>query len=70
MSRLIARTWQVQPEQAAALAVIADDYQVSHSELARALLDYALSMYLSGRLRLAVRPTRFELVRLEEEREE
>ena len=61
---MIDRTWKVRPDQAEALKAIANEYQILHSELARALLDYALVAVQSGRLRLDVRPSRYELVRL------
>lgn len=61
---VIDRTWRVRPDQAETLAAIADEHQIPHSQLARALLDYALDAVQSGRLRLDVRPSRYELVRL------
>jgi len=61
---VVDRTWKVRPDQAEALKAIADEYQILHSELARALLDYALAAVQSGRLRVEVRPSRYELVRL------
>lgn len=60
----VTRTWHVRPDQAEAITAIADEFQIPHSQLARALLDFALGAVESGRLLPDVRPSRYELVRL------
>ena len=66
-SRFVTRSWSIELRQAFMIRELADGYQVSHSQLMRALLAYALQGVQSGRLRLDVRPCRYELVSWEVE---
>lgn len=59
---MVTRSWSIEPGQAQAIRELADSLQVPHSQLVRALLAYALRAVNSGRLRLEVRPCRYELV--------
>lgn len=59
---LIARTWNVNHQQAAQIASIAAKRGVKHSVLVRFLLDYALRAVADGRLQLRTRPSAWELI--------
>lgn len=56
------RTWDVTTTQAGEIAEIANSLGAGHSALVRALLGYSLAALRDGRLRLATRPTRWEIV--------
>lgn len=58
----IARTWLVERDQAADIAVLANGLGVSHSALVRYLLRFVLGEIDAGRLTLRTRPARYELV--------
>ena len=58
----IARTWLVEPGQAAQIRNLADGLGVSHSALVRYLLRFVLGEIDAGRLTLRTRPARYELI--------
>ena len=64
---MVTRSWAIDPGQAVTIRQLADGFGVPHSQLVRALLAYALQGVQSGRLRLDVRPCRYELVSWEGE---
>ena len=64
---MVTRSWSIEPGQAIIIRQLADGFGVPHSQLVRALLAYALQGVQSGRLRLDVRPCRYELVSWEVE---
>lgn len=59
---MVTRSWSIEPGQALEIRQLADGFQVPHSQLVRVLLAYALEAVRSGRLRLEVRPCRYELI--------
>ena len=64
---MVTRSWSIETGQALAIRELADGFQVPHSQLVRALLAYALRSVEAGRLRLEVRPCRYELVSWDDE---
>lgn len=57
----INRTWLIETGQAAKIAEVADGLGVSHSQLVRYLLRFALAELAAGRLTLRTRPVLWEL---------
>mgnify|MGYP003375758569 FL=1 len=65
---LVTRTWHVRKATAATIANTADSLGIGHSELVQFLLNFGLVEVSAGRLVLTVRPVKYELVDVIEDR--